>query len=680
MIYGASPTEWAVLSMVLDLTEDLLPVVSNPTAKISPNSSLLGAGKVPSVYNRQKMVVGISKWTEYVASEDDLKKWTLESDYGVCIQTRRVRALDIDVTDKVQAEAIEAAIRSTLGVLPTRRRSNSTKFLVMFYLEGVYTKRSFKTEHGIVENLASGQQFIALGTHTSGVKYVWDGGLPSTIPTVTPEQFESLWTELVDAFAIEAPQISSATSKKEKLNAAITTDPVAAHLGELGIVKSAERDGRLHIICPFEAEHTTESSDSATTYFPANTGGYAQGHFDCRHAHCAQRTDEEFKRAIGYDDLEFDDLTDEAAVPEQVTPSRYHYISADEYVNQPPLGYLIKGLIPRVEMVMLFGPPQGGKSFLALDMAAHIALGTPWRGHRVKRGRVCYIAAEGAGGLVNRIAAYKNYHGVDSLDVFVLPASPNFMNAMDIKELITATVALAPSLIVIDTWAQSTAGGNENSGEDMGKALAQAKKLHRATKATCLIVHHSGKDAERGARGWSGLLGAADAMLEIRRNGDDRVMTNTKQKDGTEGQEYGFKLNVVHLGEDADGDPITSCVVLESAVTRAEVNMGKNEKLILKALEDSRGLDGEWPDVNTVIDAALLQIPFDATGGKNDKRRQNVRRALKSCIEKELLEEIDGRLQHVNSKQYEKFLGSSQEKHRGSRLKNNINMEENSVV
>lgn len=645
---GATAREWGLFSLVLGLTEDLLPVVSDQAVQISPNSKMSAVGKTPSIVNRQGFAAGIPDWTSYTASERDLERWSRDPRLGICLQTRTVRAFDLDVEDELLVARIRTFILDRTGLLPLRTRSNSNKVLLLVTIEGDYTKRSFKAEHGIVEFLATGQQCIVAGTHTSGVRYEWHP-LPSTIPTLSAKDFEALWTELVDAFAIEAPQISSTTSKKEKLNAAITTDPVAAHLGELGIVKSAERDGRLHIVCPFEAEHTSESSDSATTYFPANTGGYAQGHFDCRHAHCAQRTDEEFKRAIGYDDLEFDDLTDEAAVPEQVTPSRYHYISADEYVNQPPLGYLIKGLIPRVEMVMLFGPPQGGKSFLALDMAAHIALGTPWRGHRVKRGRVCYIAAEGAGGLVNRIAAYKSYHGVDSLDVFVLPASPNFMNAMDIKELITATVALAPSLIVIDTWAQSTAGGNENSGEDMGKALAQAKKLHRATKATCLIVHHSGKDAERGARGWSGLLGAADAMLEIRRNGDDRVMTNTKQKDGTEGQEYGFKLNVVHLGEDADGDPITSCVVLESAVTRAEVNMGKNEKLILKALEDSRGLDGEWPDVNTVIDAALLQIPFDATGGKNDKRRQNVRRALKSCIEKELLEEIDGRLQLVKN-------------------------------
>lgn len=640
-----------MFSLVLGLTEDLLPVVSDQAVQISPNSKMKGVGKTPSLVNRQGFAAGIPDWTSYAATERDVEHWSRDTRLGICLQTRLVRAFDLDVEDEALCQRMRDIIFAHTGVLPIRTRANSNKVLLLVTIEGDYTKRSFKAEQGIVEFLATGQQCIVAGTHTSGERYAWHP-LPSTIPKLSAAQFEALWSELVNLFAIEAPQITNATSKKEKLNDAITTDPIAAYLGELGVVKSTERDGRLHIVCPFEADHTSESSESATTYFPANTGGYAQGHFDCRHAHCAQRTDDEFKHALGYDDLAFDDLTEEAAsegIPELHTSSRYHYISADEYVNQPPLDYLIKGLIPRVEMVMLFGPPQGGKSFLALDMAASVALGTPWRGHRVKKGRVCYIAAEGAGGLVNRIAAYRSYHGIESLDVFVLPASPNFMNAMDIKELIAATVALNPSLIVIDTWAQSTAGGNENSGEDMGKALAQAKKLHRATRATCLIVHHSGKDVERGARGWSGLLGAADAMLEIRRNGEDRVMTNTKQKDGVEGQEYGFKLNVINLGEDADGDAITSCVVLESAVTRVDVNMGKNEKLILKALEDSRGLDGEWPDVNTVIDAAVSQIPFDSISGKKDRRRELVQKAVKNCIEKAILVELGGRLQLVKN-------------------------------
>lgn len=643
---GATAQEWGLFSLVLGLTEDLLPVVSDQAVQVSPNSKMKGLGKTPSLINRHGFAAGFTDWTSYTASEQDVEKWVRDPRLGICLQTRRVRAFDLDIEDEELCTRVCKFILSRLGVLPRRTRANSNKVLLLVEIEGEYTKRSFKAEHGIVEFLATGQQCIVAGTHPSGERYTW-GTIPTSIPKVSGAEFEALWDDLVAQFAIEAPQTASTTSKKEKLNAALTSDPLAVYIGELGIVKSAERDGKLHIVCPFEAEHTGPSSDSATTYFPANTGGYAQGHFDCKHAHCAHRTDEDFKRALGYDDLVFEDLTHAAALPEAPTTSRYRYIHADDYVHQPPLGYHIKGLIPKVEMVMLFGPPQGGKSFLALDMAASVARGVPWRGHRVHQGTVAYIAAEGSGGFVNRLAAYKSYHGVASLDVHVLPATPNFMNGADIKELIAATVEVHPVLIIIDTWSQVTAGGNENSGEDMGKALAQARKLYNATKATCLIVHHSGKDAERGARGWSGLLGAADAMLEIRRSGDDRVMTNTKQKDGIEGQEFGFRLNMVNLGVDADGDPVTSCVVVESEVTRAEVSLGKNEKLLVRAVEDSMGLAGEWPDVNTVIEAAIAQLPRDSSG--RDRRRDVVLRSYKKCVERGILVENEGRVEHVKN-------------------------------
>src|SRR5262249_54953770 len=118
------------------------------------------------------------------------------------------------------------------------------------------------------------------------------------------------------------------------------------------------------------------------------------------------------------------------------------------------------------------------------------------------------------------------------------------------------------SIVVVDTLAQATPGANENAGEDMGRVLANCKAIRRATGATVLLIHHAGKDLSRGARGWSGLRAAADAEIEISRLDDsNRLATITKQKDGTDGAKYPFKLAVVPLGEDADGEVIDSCVV-----------------------------------------------------------------------------------------------------------------------
>ncbi len=188
---GATSAEWAHFAVVLGLTPDLLPVVSNQAAIIDPASSMKGLGKTPSRYRSGRRVMGFVGWTQHVSTDMDVRIWASEPDYGICLQTRNVRALDIDVDDAEEAAAILASLPPGL---PRRIRRNSHKFLVAFILEGDYTKRKFATKHGIVEFLANGQQFICCGLHPSGVKYEWVGGLPDEFPVLTPEQFEEIWS------------------------------------------------------------------------------------------------------------------------------------------------------------------------------------------------------------------------------------------------------------------------------------------------------------------------------------------------------------------------------------------------------------------------------------------------------------------------------------------------------
>ena len=76
-----------------------------------------------------------------------------------------------------------------------------------------------------------------------------------------------------------------------------------------------------------------------------------------------------------------------------------------------------------------------------------------------------------------------------------------------------------------------------------------------------VLISHSGKDQSKGMRGWSGTKAAADAEIEVTRNGDFRAATVTKLKDAGDFEQFSFKLNVVQLGLDSDGEPMSSCVV-----------------------------------------------------------------------------------------------------------------------
>ncbi|MGH8577105.1 MAG: DUF3631 domain-containing protein, partial [Gammaproteobacteria bacterium] len=85
------------------------------------------------------------------------------------------------------------------------------------------------------------------------------------------------------------------------LGNACAQDPTLARLNERSMVLRDMGGGKFDIQCPFEEAHTTPGGAGDTVYFAAHTGGYACGNFDCKHAHCAERTQREFREAIGLD-------------------------------------------------------------------------------------------------------------------------------------------------------------------------------------------------------------------------------------------------------------------------------------------------------------------------------------------------------------------------------------------
>ena len=403
--YGALPEEWQHFSITLGLTADLLPVVSNPTRNISPGSTITELGKVPSVLNYQGDVVGILDWPNKSTKPAAIVKWAGEPDYGICVQTRRVRAFDIDDPDK--AVAIVEVIEGIAGTLPKRIRKNSGKCLLMFKLAGRESKRVIPTgekegKKTAIEFLANGQQFVACGTHPSGARIEWEGGMPLTIPELTLEQVDRIWAELEKRFGVSPSTKNKASDRDATLNEALRSDPVAVALKDGGHVISIERDGRMHITCPWAEEHSTESSDSATTYFPAHTGGYESGNFVCKHAHCADRTIDDLRRFLGFDSAE----SDFSVPPEDA----YSSDGIDEYLvslesaidDFDEMPHVVERWIPCGEITLLAGHGGCGKSFVALSLAIHVVLGRPFGGLAVQQSKVLFISAEDTGKVCRR--------------------------------------------------------------------------------------------------------------------------------------------------------------------------------------------------------------------------------------------------------------------------------------
>jgi putative DNA primase/helicase len=290
-------------------------------------------------------------------------------------------------------------------------------------------------------------------------------------------------------------------------------------------------------------------------------------------------------------------------------------------------------------LVVVFGESGSGKSFLVLDLIGAVCQGKPWRERQVRPGRCVYIAAEAAAGFRNRMVAYCTENAIElsTFPLGVVPAAPNLLNVSDVKGLMAELKAFGRiDVLVVDTFAQVTPGANENAAEDVGKAIAHCRVLHRHTGATVILIHHAGKDLTKGARGWSGLRAAADAEIEISRRNDERTATITKQKDGSDGTEFPFRLSVVEIGQDEEGEDITSCVVVhedrQPLASKREPS-GTNERILWRLACDLGDLtDGEVP-VGTLIDEAVKQMPHDPQKPR-DQRRANAKRALESLAEK----------------------------------------------
>lgn len=257
---------------------------------------------------------------------------------------------------------------------------------------------------------------------------------------------------------------------------------------------------------------------------------------------------------------------DENTISFNVQPTRFRFKKVGEFTQGVTPGWIIKRHWPAQSFVLEIGAPGDGKTFSVLDKCAAVALGVEeWNGLRVRKGRVAYVCAEGAGGFRTRLRAYEIGHGValDTTSLTVLDTPPNlYASEADRQGLIAAIEALGGvDVIVLDTVAATSAGANENSS-DMSTILAYYTSLIKTFNCTVVAIHHVGKDPSKGARGFSGIKAAADA--EITTDSDAtgvRTVTVSKMKDGAEGAQYNFKLKVVDVETDDDGDPVTSCIL-----------------------------------------------------------------------------------------------------------------------
>jgi hypothetical protein len=303
------------------------------------------------------------------------------------------------------------------------------------------------------------------------------------------------------------------------------------------------------------------------------------------------------------DDSDFDIFIDE---PQQPKPSqsngagnsprrpRFKLVSFNDLTVGSRAVYLVKGIIPKAGLVVIWGPPKCGKSYWIFTVMLHVALGREYRGRRVQQGMVVYLALEGQDGFGARAAAFRSRYldGTgDVPDFFLIKERTDLIH--DHKELIRCIKTQCegePTAVVIDTLNRSLAG-SESDDKDMGAYVRAADAIREKFNCAVIIVHHCGVNVTR-PRGHTSLTGAADMQISVKRDAAKNIIATVEYaKDGPEGAVIASKLEPVDLGRDQDVDPVTACVVMPvedgAAAAAAKTPSGRKEKKVIRTFRDA---------------------------------------------------------------------------------------------
>jgi hypothetical protein len=323
---------------------------------------------------------------------------------------------------------------------------------------------------------------------------------------------------------------------------------------------------------------------------------------------------------------------------QQPFSGKYKLLSGKDLRTMPPVKWRLKGVFPYEGLAAMYGPSASGKSFLSFDAGVAISEGTDWFGIRTTKSTVVYVALEGESGFKNRVAAWEleNKRTLPT-NMFMVMQPFQFTNPTDVDAL--AASIPKDSVVIVDTLNRAAPTSDENSSKEMGEILQACKWLQGLIGGLVILVHHTGKDTTKGARGHSSLFAALDGAIEVEKTNDKRSWSIAKAKDGQDGKNFPFNLKVHNLGKDSDGDEITSCTI-ERALPNIFIKpppKGARQQAAFKSLKGHikalpnppLGIAGSPPGIPCMkFEDAVLYLAGTLTTIPKNKLRTEARRLL----------------------------------------------------
>lgn len=316
---------------------------------------------------------------------------------------------------------------------------------------------------------------------------------------------------------------------------------------------------------------------------------------------------------------------------------KFQLLSVDDLSMSVERDCIIKPILGRGELGVLYGPPKSKKSFTALYLCWCLSSGHPFFGMRVKQSRALYLACgEGQGGLGNRVrAAEKQYGAFNKANFNVIAARVDLRQSeADLSGIIE--LAKDFDLIVVDTLSRALNGSDSNE-DYIGALIANADRIREEAGVYVLLIHHTGWEKSR-MRGSTMIWGALDVCLRVA----DDMLTVEDARECESGQSHHFRVERVHLGVDSDDDEISSLAIVETdgpleGLTGLDVLEVQNR--LIDPNETRRRESSQSPDWWGYIVAEVVGINPETDDGM--KRAKDISKIWLKSPSFEIDEEID---------------------------------------
>ena len=253
-----------------------------------------------------------------------------------------------------------------------------------------------------------------------------------------------------------------------------------------------------------------------------------------------------------------------------------------------PQRWNVPGWIPSDSLTVVYAAPGVGKSFYALSLAIEVARGGEWVGTNLEPHPVLYVAAERLTTLRDRAEAWSHRNEENLPENLLLPkfnTTPQLTNPLHVESLCALIEAEGVRFVVLDTYAMMTQGIEENSSRDTGQIMEALSQIRQATRGgSVMMVHHSGKDSSKGARGSTALLAAVDLSIEIASGGNGRISATVRKSNaGSVPMPEWYELETVPLSP-LDGESRSSAVLIATGAPRTDEAL---EQMVIDILEGS---------------------------------------------------------------------------------------------